>query len=40
MRVPADPPSCLLAYGTDQQILDFAPPEQIFGIDFFYEPLP
>jgi hypothetical protein len=38
--VPADPPSCLLAYGTDRQILDFAPPGQTFGIDFFYEPLP
>jgi hypothetical protein len=38
--VPADPPSCLLAYGTDSTILRFAPPGQLFGIDFFHEPLP
>lgn len=38
--VPAQPPSCLLAYGTDSAILRFAPPGQLFGIDFFHEPLP
>lgn len=38
--VPAEPPSCLLAYGTDSAILRFAPPGQLFGIDFFYERLP
>jgi hypothetical protein len=38
--VPAEPPSCLLAYGTDPAILDYAPPGEVFGIDFVYEPLP
>jgi hypothetical protein len=38
--VPAEPPSCLLAYGTDPGILDYAPPGETFGIDFVYEPLP
>jgi hypothetical protein len=38
--VPANPPSCLLAYGTDPQILEYAPPGELFGIDFIYEPLP
>jgi hypothetical protein len=38
--VPAQPPSCLLAYGTDPAINDFAPPGSVFGIDFVHEPLP
>jgi hypothetical protein len=38
--VPAEPPSCLLVYGTDPGILEYAPPGEIFGIDFVYEPLP
>jgi len=38
--VPATPPSCLLAYGSDPAILSYAAPGQVFGIDFIYEPLP
>ncbi|MBO9533764.1 MAG: hypothetical protein J7513_12415 [Solirubrobacteraceae bacterium] len=37
--VPANPPSCLLAYGTDPNIIDFADPGRVFGIDFHFEPL-
>jgi hypothetical protein len=39
-QVPANPPSCLLAFGTDRKILEFAPPGETFGVDFIYEPLP
>jgi hypothetical protein len=35
--VPAEPPSCLLAYSVDAAILAFAPPGELFGIDFFHE---
>jgi hypothetical protein len=39
-HVPADPASCLLAYGTDEAILNYASPGATFGVDFVYEPLP
>lgn len=38
--VPARPPSCLLAYSTDARVDEFAPPGEVFGIDFVHEPLP
>jgi hypothetical protein len=38
--VPAQPPSCLLAYGTDPAIGVFSPPGSVFGIDFVHLPLP
>jgi hypothetical protein len=38
--VPADPPSCLLAYCTDPGVLAYTTPGDEFGIDFVFEPLP
>lgn len=38
--VPADPPSCLLVYSSSQEVTEYANPGEVFGIDFFYEPLP
>ncbi len=38
--VPAEPPSCLLVYSSSPQILDYADPGVVFGIDFYHEPLP
>ena len=38
-RIPADPPSCLLVYSTDARVQDYAAPGEMFGIDFFYEPI-
>ena len=32
--VPAQPPSCLLVYATDQAVLNYSAPGQVFGIDF------
>jgi hypothetical protein len=37
--VPADPPSCLLVYSTDPNVSEYAAPGQMFGIDFFHEPM-
>lgn len=39
-EVPADPPSCLMVYGTDPTIRLLRPPDDIFGIDFVYYPPP
>ncbi len=38
-QVPATPPSCLLVYSTDPTVKDYSSPGNVFGIDFFYEPL-
>ncbi len=38
-EVPADPPSCLAVYSTDQSILSYQDPGSFFGIDFHHEPL-
>jgi hypothetical protein len=38
--VPAEPPSCLLAYGSDEAILNYAAPGELFGVDFVFKPLP
>jgi hypothetical protein len=35
--VPADPSSCLLVYSTDQAVLDYQDPGQVFGIDFVHQ---
>jgi hypothetical protein len=35
--VPADPASCLLVYATDADVLDYAAPGTVFGIDFVHE---
>ena len=35
--VPAQPPSCLLVYATDQAVLNYSAPGQVFGIDFEYQ---
>jgi len=37
--VPADPPSCLMVYSTDQAVSGYSSPGQVFGIDFVYEPI-
>jgi hypothetical protein len=37
--VPARPPSCVIVYSTDPAIATYAPPGDIFGIDFVHEPL-
>jgi len=37
--VRAQPPSCLLVYSTDSAALQYASPGQLFGIDFFHEPI-
>ena len=39
-RVNADPPSCLLVFAAKDEVLKYKKPGQLFGIDFFYEPLP
>ncbi len=38
--VPAQPASCLLVYSTSQDILEYANPGEVFGIDFYHEELP
>ena len=38
--VPAEPPSCLMVYSTDPAVVQFAPPGNVFGIDFVHCPLP
>jgi hypothetical protein len=35
--VPADPASCLVVYATDADVLDYAAPGTVFGIDFVHE---
>jgi hypothetical protein len=35
--VPATPPSCLIVYATDRDVLDYAAPGTVFGIDFVHE---
>ena len=37
--VPADPPSCLMVYSTDHAVSGYSGPGQVFGIDFFHEPI-
>jgi hypothetical protein len=37
--VPASPSSCLLVYSTYSGVDDYKSPGEIFGIDFYYEPL-
>jgi hypothetical protein len=37
--VPADPPSCLMVYSTDQAVSGYSGPGQVFGIDFKHEPI-
>lgn len=38
--VPADPPSCLLVFGSHDSILNYRPPDDVFGIDFFHYSMP
>ena len=40
ISVPADPASCLLVYASSEEIMEYSDPGEVFGIDFFYEPLP
>lgn len=35
--IPANPASCLLVYSTDADVLNYAAPGDMFGIDFVYE---
>jgi hypothetical protein len=35
--VPAEPASCLLVYATDKNVLDYAAPGTVFGIDFVHD---
>ena len=37
--IPADPPSCLLVYSTDDNVIQYSKPGDVFGIDFFYKPM-
>jgi hypothetical protein len=37
--VPANPPSCLLVYSTDQAVAGYTGPGTVFGIDFVHEPI-
>lgn len=37
--VPADPPSCLMVYSTDQAVSGYSGSSQVFGIDFVHEPI-
>jgi hypothetical protein len=37
--VPANPPSCLMVYATDPDVLEYAAPGEVFGIDFVHEPM-
>jgi hypothetical protein len=38
-HVPANPPSCLMAYSTDLAVAQYSAPGTMFGIDFVYESL-
>ncbi|PAU93711.1 hypothetical protein CK503_11205 [Aliifodinibius salipaludis] len=38
-NVPADPSSCLLVYSTDANVQNYSSPGDLFGIDFYFEPL-
>jgi len=38
--VAADPPSCILVYSTDSNVKYYSNPGKIYGIQFYYEPLP
>jgi hypothetical protein len=38
--VPAKPPSCLLVYSSSPEVLEYANPGEVFGIDFYHEALP
>lgn len=38
--VPAEPPSCLLVYSSSPEVLEYANPGEVFGIDFYHEALP
>jgi hypothetical protein len=37
--VRANPPSCLVVYSTDPSVTQYAAPGDLFGIDFFYQPM-
>jgi hypothetical protein len=37
--VPADPPSCLIVYSTDEAVTGYCSPGAVFGIDFVHEPI-
>lgn len=37
--VPANPPSCLMVYSSDDGVMDYAAPGLMFGIDFVHEPM-
>jgi len=39
MTVPANPPSCLMVYSSDEDVMDYAAPGLMFGIDFVHEPM-
>jgi hypothetical protein len=39
-HVPANPASCLLVCSTDDRVVEFSGPGEIFGIDFLHLPLP
>ena len=39
-RVPANPTSCVLAYGSDPATTAYPGPGEVFGIRFLHEPLP
>jgi len=36
---PANPPSCLVVFATDAAVLEYSNPGEVFGIDFFHEPM-
>jgi hypothetical protein len=38
--VRAKPPSCLLVYSSSPEVLEYANPGEVFGIDFYHEALP
>jgi len=37
--VPAEPPSCLLVYSSDNAVSNYSSPGSVFGIDFYHEPI-
>jgi|ERR1051326_1341941 hypothetical protein len=37
--VPADPPSCLVVYSTNAAVVAYKAVGDVFGIDFFHEPI-
>lgn len=38
-KVPADPPSCIVVYSTDPDVVEYQAPGSYFGINFFHQVL-